>query len=126
MIDHAAASKPSIAVLSRDLFFGMRIRNALRQLGYAALLRKSVTELVEVMGSPECVLALVDFNDEVDWEAVRKTSERRPDIPVIAFGAHTDVEGFKLARGAGATRVISNGAFSQQLPDLIERYARKG
>jgi DNA-binding NarL/FixJ family response regulator len=112
--------------LSRDLFFGMRIRNALKQMGYVPELRKSEVELDEVMTSPECVLALVDFNDEVNWNAIREIVEGHPGTAVIAFGPHTDVEGFKAAREAGATRVISNGAFSQQLPELVQRYARSG
>lgn len=123
MTDHPTEPHPIVAVLSRDLFFGMRIRNALRQMGYTTDLRKREPDLAASLDAGGCVLAFVDFNDEVDWDAIAKIIVGHPDIPVIAFGPHTDVDGFKAARAAGATRVISNGAFSQQLPDLVERYA---
>jgi hypothetical protein len=43
---------------------------------------------------------------------------------VIAFGAHTDTEGFRKAKAAGVARVIANRSLSEQLPDLIARHAR--
>jgi CheY-like chemotaxis protein len=116
-------SKPTIAVLSRDVFFGMRIRNALKQLGYALVLVKTEEELGETMESSPA-LALVDFNTPVDWEAIAAEIGAHPAAPVIAFGAHTDVDGFQQAKAAGVARAISNGAFTPQLPNLIARYAR--
>jgi hypothetical protein len=116
-------SQPSIAVLSRDVFFGMRIRNALRQLGYAMALVATEGELETAMASSPA-LALVDFNAPVDWDAIGAAISAHPGVAVLAFGAHTDVDGFQRAKAAGVTRAISNGAFSQQLPDLIARHAR--
>jgi DNA-binding NtrC family response regulator len=113
-----------VVVLSRDLFFGMRIRNALKQMGYATVLRKTETELADGLSESPAVLALIDFNTPVDWASVATTLASHTDVPVIAFGAHTDTDGFRRAREAGVTRVIANGAFSQQLPDLVKRYAR--
>jgi CheY-like chemotaxis protein len=116
-------SKPTIAVLSRDVFFGMRIRNALKQLGYALVLVKTERDLGEAMASFPA-LALVDFNAPVDWDAIAAGIAAHSAVPVVAFGAHTDVDGFQQAKAAGVARAISNGAFTQQLPDLIARYAR--
>jgi hypothetical protein len=44
-------------------------------------------------------------------------------VPILAFGPHKDVEGFKAAKRAGVTRVVANGEFSRSLPDLAKRYA---
>jgi CheY-like chemotaxis protein len=115
--------QPTIAVLSRDVFFGMRIRNALKQLGYALALVASETDLEAGMRSSPA-LAIVDFNTPIDWDAVAAAIGSHADVPVIAFGAHTDTEGFRHAKGAGVARVIANRSLSQQLPDLIARYAR--
>lgn len=123
MTGNESTNEPAIAVLSRDVFFGMRIRTALRQLGYALTLVESEKALAEALeASP--ALALVDFNTPIDWAAVATAIEANPGVAVIAFGAHTDVEGFQQAKAAGAVRVVANRSFSQQLPDLIERYAR--
>lgn len=120
-----ASDAPRVVVFSRDLFFGMRIRNALKQMGYVTVLNKTESDFRESVLSQESapVLALIDFNTSVDWSAMATIVNDAEHLPVIAFGAHTDTESFKAAREAGVTRVISNGAFSQQLPALIEKYA---
>lgn len=109
-----------VAALSRDVFFGMRIRTILNQLGHEMSLCKSEQELVEA--APDAVIALVDFNIPVDWEALK--SVLTGDVPVIAFGSHTNVEGFRAAKAAGVTRVVSNGEFSRRLPALLTQYRR--
>lgn len=110
---------PRVIVLSRDLFFGMRIRTALRQMGYTTVLAETEAAWAAALAAG-AALALVDFNAPVDWAALEPSGAP---VPVIAFGPHTDTEGFRQARAAGVSRVISNGAFSQQLPDLVARYA---
>jgi len=115
----------AIAVLSRDLFFGMRIRTALKQLGYSMMLVKDEASFVSALEDPSSVpvLGLLDFNQPVDWEAVSRLAGGA--VPVVAFGSHTDIEGFRSARAAGVTRVTSNGDFSRSLPDLIAKYRRE-
>lgn len=125
MTEQSNQREATVAVLTRDLFFGMRIRNALRQLGYVTLLKKSEAEFAEAMDAPECALGFVDFNAEVDWDTIGKIVEAQPDIAVIAFGPHTDTDAFRQARETGVTRVVSNGAFSKQLADLVERYTKR-
>lgn len=112
-----------VAVLSRDLFFGMRIRTSLRQLGYAVAIAQDVPTFSRHLsnGDQRANLGLVDFNYPVDWPAIAPLMAFG--VPVIAFGPHKDIEGFKAARAAGVTRTIANGEFSRSLPDLARRYA---
>lgn len=112
----------AVAALSRDVFFGMRIRTVLNQLGYELRLCKSEEELVSA--TPGTVATLIDFNIPVDWSAL--TDVLTGDVPVIAFGSHTNVEGFRSAKAAGVTRVVSNGEFSRRLPALLTQYRRNG
>ncbi|HEX6313200.1 MAG TPA: hypothetical protein VFZ73_00010 [Gemmatimonadaceae bacterium] len=112
-------------MLTRDLFFGMRIRNALQQMGYRTEIKKTETDFEAAASAGPAALALIDFNGEVDWAWIERTLSSNPGLPIIAFGAHTDTQAFQRARAAGVTRVISNSAFSQQLPDLVKRYARQ-
>jgi hypothetical protein len=115
-----------VAVLSRDLFFGMRIRTSLRALGYVVAIAQDAPAFAAhlVQGDQRACLGIVDFNFPVDWPAVRDSV--RQGVPLIAFGPHTDVEGFRAAKLAGVTRVVSNGEFSRSLPDLAQRYAAPG
>lgn len=109
-----------VCALSRDVFFGMRIRTVLQNLGYEMALCKNEDELVTA--APDAAIALVDFNQGVDWQALQPLIAST--TPVIAFGAHTNVEGFRTAKSAGVRRVVSNGEFSRKLPALLTQYKR--
>lgn len=116
------APQGAIVALSRDLFFGMRIRTIVRKLGYELALPKDEHETVVALNdTPDARIVLVDFNQPVDWDALRPVIES--DVPVIGFGSHTDVDGFRGAKAAGVNRVVSNGEFSRALPDLVAKYA---
>jgi CheY-like chemotaxis protein len=121
--DVVPTNQPTIAVLSRDVFFAMRIRTALKQLGYTLALLGSEADLAAAMDASPA-LAMVDFNTPIDWDVIAKSIGDHADVPVIAFGAHTDTEGFRKAKAAGVARVIANRSLSEQLPDLIARHAR--
>lgn len=112
-----------VVVLSRDLFFGMRIRTSLRQLGFVVSIAQDASAFAAQLGADDqwAVLGLIDFNLPVDWPALAHVMEMG--IPMVAFGPHKDVDGFRAAKQAGVTRVIANGEFSRTLPELAERYA---
>jgi hypothetical protein len=113
-----------VVVLSKDLFFGMRIRTSLRQLGYIVAITGDVRSFTTHLnaGDERAVLGLIDFNTPVDWSALEAAVATG--VPMIAFGPHTDVEGFRAAKAAGVTRVVANGEFSRSLPTLARRHAR--
>jgi hypothetical protein len=118
--DAGEAAGDRIVALSRDLFFGMRVRTVVRQLGYDLTLVNSEARLLAAIDEGEPVLTLVDFNQPVDWATLTPLLEGP--VPVLAFGSHTDVEGFRTAKAAGVTRVVSNGDFSRRLPELVDQY----
>lgn len=109
-----------VIALSRDVFFGMRIRTVLGKLGYDLKLCGAEQDLVDL--GADAMLALVDFNGQVDWEVL--TPLLASATPVLAFGSHTNVEGFRAAKAAGVTRTVSNGEFSRNMPKLLEQYQR--
>lgn len=112
-----------VLVLSNDLFFAMRIRNALKAMHFRTAIAKSESELVLMTGKEHPVLGLIDFNHPLDWDAIAPVLANAT-FPTIAFGPHKDTDGFAAARAAGVSRVISNGAFTSSLPDLVKRYAQ--
>lgn len=114
-----------VAVLSTDLFFGMRIRTSLRQLGFSIAIAQDVPTFSRHLenGDQKTCLGIVDFNYPVDWEAL--SDVMNAGVPILAFGPHKDVDGFRAAKKAGVTRVVANGEFSRSLPDLALRYATK-
>jgi PleD family two-component response regulator len=122
--DSPVVGNPPIVALSRDVFFGMRIRTILRQVGFEVRLVKDEMATVDAVNTENPALVLVDFNAPVDWDALSPVVGGN--VPVLGFGSHTDVDGFRAAKAAGVNRVVSNGEFSRSLPDLVARYARDG
>lgn len=115
----------SVVVFNKDLFFGVTISNTLRTLGYTPHRTTSTTALTEVLQSnPEAALVIVDIGAVDDWEALRTALATAADIPTVAFGSHTNVEGLRSAKRIGITRVFSNGQFHREMGEIIPRYAR--
>lgn len=118
--DSPAPAGGRIVALSRDVFFGMRVRTVVRQIGYDLVLAKTEAEALDAVDAAKTLLLLVDFNQPVAWREL--TTALHGDTPVLAFGSHTDVDGFRAAKDAGVSRVVSNGEFSRRLPELIAQY----
>jgi hypothetical protein len=126
--DQPPGSPPLLVVLNRDLFFGVKIGNVLRGLGYTVEFAKETDKFVEKMraGEPSPVLGIIDINAGVDWNVIAEfTRAAAPAVPVLVFGSHLDVDGLRAAKSAGATRVVSNGDFHRDMVRLVERYARR-
>jgi hypothetical protein len=121
-IDTTARS-PRFIALSRDLFFGMRTRTVLRNMGHDLTLVKDEQGLLNASMALDPSLVFIDFNQPVDWQILAPLFA--VEVPVVAFGSHTDIDGFRAARAAGVDRVTSNGDFSRRLPHLVEQYSRQ-
>jgi DNA-binding NtrC family response regulator len=114
-----------VLVLNKDLFFGVTIANALRALGYAPISARSTKALESAISlEPEASLVIIDIAAVDDWDALKTTIDAAPDIPSIAFGSHTNVDGLRSAKRIGLTRVFSNGEFHRTMGPTISRYAR--
>ena len=114
-----------IVVLNRDLFFGVKIGNTLRGLGYGVAFVKETPAFVERLSGRDAppVLGLIDMNAGVDWEAIKTLADHESAVPVLVFGSHLDVDGRRAAKAAGVRRVLSNGDFHRDMVALVQRYA---
>ena len=114
-----------VLVFNKDLFFGVTIVNTLRTLGYAPQTVRSADTLATGLADhPETALVIVDITAVDDWPALQAALATSPDVPAIAFGSHTNLEGLRSAKAIGMTRVFSNGEFHRTMGDTITRYAR--
>jgi hypothetical protein len=125
-IDHMnqASSAPTIVVLNRDLFFGVRIGNLLKSAGYSPIFAKTTPEFLDALYSSQNlpVLGIVDLGASPDWASIQAQPRS---IPILAFGPHKDTDALRAAKSAGVTRVVSNSEFHKNALALIERYARR-
>lgn len=110
-----------VLVLTADVFFAMRIRTILANLGRRMVMVGTEPDAVAA-ATDTTGLALIDFNAARDWDALAPLLQST--IPAIGFSSHTNIDGFRAAKAAGITRTVSNGELSRSLPELLERYAR--
>ncbi|BAD41774.1 hypothetical protein [Symbiobacterium thermophilum] len=117
----------SVYALAADLFFAERLERALRDLGHKPEVRDlsaggsgqapgnaAITQ-VSLPGGVD--LAIVDLEaGEAALALVRAARERG--IPVLAFGAHVDVEARRAAEGLGA-RVVTKSRLTRSFTDLV-------
>lgn len=129
MSGEGAAPRPrgQVVVLNRDLMFGLRLRNQLRELGFEARFAKETVAFLALLdgGASGVALGIVDMNGPVDWALIRAYVDRAQERPpLLAFGPHVDAAGRRAAKAAGVDRIVSNGDFHRGSADLIRRYAR--
>lgn len=114
-----------VLIFNKDLFFGVTITNTLRALGYTPQTVRSASSLaIALQDHSGTALVIVDISAVDDWDALQLSLATAPEIPAIAFGSHTNVEGLRNAKRIGMTRVFSNGEFHRTMGDTITRYAR--
>ena len=128
---HAQPAQPitagsGILILNRDLFFGVRLRQALTGDGWRPRLVPTAEAVVAALSAgPPPALIVVDMAASPDWSLIeRAAAATEPPTPVLAFGPHKDVAGFRAAKAGGATRVVSNGDFHRDMSGFVRRYAR--
>jgi hypothetical protein len=122
----ASTSLPTIFVLNRDLFFGVRIGNLLKSAGYDPRFAKTTEELEDLIRaaiSPPALI-IVDIGADPDWDQISSmTTVDSARIPILAFGPHKDVDAFRAAKAASVARVVANSEFHRNALALIQRYA---
>lgn len=104
-----------------DLFFASRIETTARQLGFRV---ERLPAAPTDDAPPSSVLAIVDLDDRGEPLAwIRRLRAQGEGYPIVAFVRHDESERIRQGREAGASRILSRGAFSQKLPDLLQAAA---
>ncbi|MGH2543294.1 MAG: hypothetical protein ACRDIB_10865 [Ardenticatenaceae bacterium] len=119
-----------IVALTPDLFFSTRIRSALERGGHVIRVVESSDreELAAALAAANPALAILDIGAAGwEWEEVlRELRAVAPQLPLLAFGSHMNVEATKRAQALGATRVVARSEFVNNMLNLVERYGQIG
>jgi CheY-like chemotaxis protein len=120
---HDKADAKKILALVGDLLFASRIEGTLSACGHDVRMTPITTDAVEVAREWEPDGIVVSFGvPSQDWEGAIRAIRAEPSlagIPLLAFGPHVDTAGRAAATAAGATRVVTNGAFFNRMPGMI-------
>lgn len=118
-----------LIALNRDLFFGVRLRNLAKELGFDLVLAPKAEAVGRALEerNQATALVLIDMNvldQALDWDRLAQILSDYPSVPSLGFGSHMDIETRRAAKRAGLTRIVANSEFHRDAAALIQRYAR--
>lgn len=114
-------ARPTIGYVARDLFFGVRLAEGIKRLDRPA---RAITPGASDLS--DLALLLVDLTaPEARWLPLIEAAHDAG-TPVLAFGSHMDQERWKIARQAGATRIVANSQLVEHFPELIRQVVLTG
>lgn len=100
-----------------DLFFADRLGNALGQLGHQAkVVDLSLDQLPPFPDGANLLLADLEAGEPA-LAAIAAATARN--VPVLAFGPHTDLDLRERALQAGATKVVAKSKLTSSFPELV-------
>lgn len=114
-----------LAVLE-DLFFTVKINEAAKRSGLPIQFVKSEQDVLE-KAKENPALIILDLNfagiDPLKLIAELKGSDETKGISLIGYLSHVQGELKQAAQEAGCNMVMARSAFSQNLPQILKRYA---
>ncbi len=145
--------QPLIIGFVADLIFAVKIEAAARHLNYDIVWIERIEQVMlpeshasvparqpaeHLEGADDALLdkltrlhpalVIVDLgNAQIPWRRwipLIKSVPATRRIPLIAYGSHVDAETMRAAQSAGADAVLARSRFVQDLPALIQKYAR--
>ncbi len=119
-----------VLALTPDLFFSTRIKSTLERAGHVVRVvdTSEREEVEEALWSLNPALTILDIG-AVGWEwegVLQVVRAAAPELPILAFGSHMNVEATKRAQELGATRVVAKSEFVNNMTNLVERYGQGG
>ena len=117
------SERPLILAVIPDLMFQSRVREQARALDFRVEVADTMEEAVSGLNaSPE--LVVLDLHAMgIDTKQVIAQAKKH-NVPVLAFGRHTETAVLRDAREAGCDAVVVRSTFVEELPQLLRKHAR--
>jgi DNA-binding NarL/FixJ family response regulator len=113
----------TIVIAVPDLMISTRIADVAQALDFTPV---DATVATLATAGADAALVVVDIGQAGEWEAaVRALKAAYPNVPVLAFGPHVNVEASRAAVAVGSDRFVTRGKFMAELPQLLEQTARR-
>lgn len=117
-----------ILVAVEDLFFLSKIQQTAKLLAIPVE-TAGLRQLKERTAKGQVSLVIVDLNHRsgavLDVLRSIKNDPATSSVPVLGFVSHVQTELVEAARAVGCECVMARSAFSNQLPQLLEKFADK-
>jgi PleD family two-component response regulator len=106
-----------------DLLFMSKIKAAATQLGLKVLFARSAPAAVDQMRQAQPSLVILDLsNPRIDTLGIVSTMKADTSLSAIrtvGYASHTHTEMIDAAGRAGVNEVLTRGAFTQRLPEIL-------
>jgi len=111
-----------VVALVDDLFFQMKLIETAKQLGVELRTCTTADALANEVGARAPKLVVVDLNARSNpLEAISRVRASGPEIPLIGFLSHVQVDLAAQARAAGCADVMPRSKFTQNLATILAR-----
>ncbi|MFY9690191.1 MAG: hypothetical protein WAJ86_09665 [Candidatus Acidiferrales bacterium] len=111
-----------VVALVDDLFFQMKLIETAKQLGVELRTCATADALADEIGARVPKLVVVDLNARSNpLEAIERVRASGPQIPLIGFLSHVQVDLAERARAAGCPEVMPRSKLTQNLATILAR-----
>lgn len=110
-----------------DLFFMVKINESVKRADFTVEFVKSENDALEkALTGPALIIIDLNFSgiDPTGLIAKLKSNAETKAINLLGFVSHVQAELKQKAQAAGCDMVLARSAFSQNLPQILNRYAR--
>lgn len=108
----------SILAVIPDLMFQSRVREQARAMDYEVSIADSQQGAADAIAETPDLVVLDLHASGIDTQQVIAEAKER-DVPVLAFGRHTETDVLRAAREAGCDAVVVRSTFVEELPQLL-------
>lgn len=119
-------SKKIVAVLS-DLMFTVKIQDAAKRAGVdVTFVKDSSSALQKAKEQPALIILDLNADSIAPLELIQelKSDPGIKEIPLLGYVSHVQADLKMAAQQRGCDLVIARSAFSHNLPELLQRYAK--
>lgn len=117
------SERTTILAVIPDLMFQSRVREQAQALGFEVTIADTMDEAIQVLERSPGLLVLDLHATGIDTFALAADAKAR-EVPVLAFGRHTETGVLRAAREAGCDAVVVRSTFVEELPQLLRELAK--
>lgn len=113
---------PVAVLLCADLMFNVQLQNIARAEQFRTVNLRPGAPIAN--GAAVLIVNFADLGRPRAWEGPVSEASRNG-ITVIGFGPHVDTEMRRIAKEAGASRVLANSNLTRDLPTILRSLRQK-
>ena len=116
------SERTTILAVIPDLMFQSRVREQAQALDFEIATAETMEEATKALERSPSLLVLDLHAMGIDTMALAQDAKAR-EVPVLAFGRHTETGVLRAAREAGCNAVGVRSTFVEELPQLLRELA---